>query len=1502
MKHFIKKTTFAGAGGTPPRPKIQAGTLRAPQLGRFDIAASYSTIEIVDLLCDGPIHSIVNDEGADVTNDHLMQGIYLDNTPVEVSNSTLVVDNFDVKYYLDKKTNYIGPESYYISDQLNSLVQDLVDQKGFGTSRKSYLLQQRYSNTFFYAEYDSSGTAEIRDNNSYTESVDFMFLKRDSDSSETIASQNYLSYNPNNNPPYEQSFNTSSNTVWDRIIWNPTTLAVYDEEINYGHYFVNKQDGLLEPKYTNIANVTSELHYYNQFSESSLDTPNSLYTVFFKSLNQIKQNGTVEKLNVHASQMPKMKSLASSLMAELKALRDAHFGKTLIGRKTPSDRLLMLISIGKVDFSDFANLTNFSDGTNANINTDALKMYIPNFDSKNGIVKVYFIPKVNANGFLTNQVCGLISISIPLTYGRVFIPRQGVGDYWKFPKEITSTFGRKDLTLSLYKTNESTNQRTISSEAKYNFSNLLCEFKAGAETQKPLGFFNSIHIDYEYNQQLLGPFRTAKEGGRGVRRLQEDPELRTQWGPDLYEEIGGVPSLTDGKDVETSIDSQRKSQENYSEWNKDNDFDEDASPVMHTIENPNVASVYFTLGISSLKDTASADIIYNKEVPADGKEPKVSEEEEFRAGDTYPAILVINVEWGRVVGGVTQTAGTRYYRIVCQVNGQLLIDFGQPDATAANQKNQTFVTANIKGGKGDPKASFKTFDLPAITEDDNSTLVKRYIKITKVSTETNSVLISRECSLVKVTEIIEANLSYPFSAMAGIKMDSRVFANVPERSYDCRLKRIKIPSNYQPLFSNGTDKRYILDAAGYKQDYKIYEKDWNGKFKDGWTDNPAWILYDILTNTRYGLGSYLEESQINIWELYKIGRFCDAVNDDGYFIGVSDGIKGLEPRYSCNILFKESIKIFDAINVIANLFRGAVFFANSEIHFIDDRPRAPIALFSNTHVKDGIFSYSNNRRDQQFNTIEVSYLDRFDNFKSKIEFIEDESDIRKRGVFKTTINTIGVTSRSMARRIGQHMIYQTIKENQGVEFKAGLETLLCRPGDLIIIEDEMKTQQTNFGRILKKDLASKSLYIENEFNSGAYNNKITVYSPTGYTTSEELDTISASTRSRLNNFTLATGGIVSGYLAAKYEFSHYLSGFAPVYSNNTKSNDIQEYFAYYTGKNSADQDVFCYYNTGFSGWIFSTGQSFTDDTGYDKLILNTGVYTIQDVHIADAINNQTGFIYDISVPNRRSATIYSGVSAQITYSIDNINDQGGILDEEISTVNNPQVVTFEITGYNNSGLNNNNYGSTLYLSPTDNNINLLEFVQDGSPYRIERLNSESQIYKVLTIREDSQNEYTVVATKYNTGKFAEIENFSSNLLPADTFNTAPLIVNNVIVAELNAPVIDTLSFKESQNVKFWLDLTWKQVAGAVVGYEVIFTNNKGKIRSYKTDQNKVSLLQSIDDFNNPVEGFGYWTAKVKAIGNGTTSLDSYYSEKTIFVAYLTNNSKAVPVVIDFNIS
>ena len=120
-----------------------------------------------------------------------------------------------------------------------------------------------------------------------------------------------------------------------------------------------------------------------------------------------------------------------------------------------------------------------------------------------------------------------------------------------------------------------------------------------------------------------------------------------------------------------------------------------------------------------------------------------------------------------------------------------------------------------------------------------------------------------------------------------------------------------------------------------------------------------------------------KDSTINKWQLYKIARFCDAVNEEGEFEGVSDGHGGLEPRFSCNIVFEQGDKIYDAINTIVSLFRGSVYFGSNEGSFVDDRPRTPVNLITNESVKDGQFAYSNHRRDETFNTIEVSYNDRF---------------------------------------------------------------------------------------------------------------------------------------------------------------------------------------------------------------------------------------------------------------------------------------------------------------------------------------------------------------------------------------------------------------------------------------------------------------------------------------------------------------------------------------------
>ena len=352
-------------------------------------------------------------------------------------------------------------------------------------------------------------------------------------------------------------------------------------------------------------------------------------------------------------------------------------------------------------------------------------------------------------------------------------------------------------------------------------------------------------------------------------------------------------------------------------------------------------------------------------------------------------------------------------------------------------------------------------DIPPPKEDGQGKPIRRFVKVTRVSHETLSTMISKKVSLQKVTEIIPQIFSYPFSAIVGTKIDSRAFSNIPDRSYDCKLKKVLVPSNYFPLDEEGIDVRYLRGNG----EFRIYNGDWDGTFKIAWTNNPAWVLMDMLVNKRYGLGNYIESEQVDIWELYKIARWCDGVNDDGYYYGVPDGYGGTEPRHAFNAILNDNFNVFDMVNQIASIFRGHVYYMNSLITFDDDRLKPVIGEFNNLDVKDGLFNYTNFKKDDEFTAVEIAYLDEKDGYRPKVEYIEDADGIRTRGLLKKQLNAFGITSRNQARRFGKYFLYQTAKENLNVQFITDSKALLYRPGDLISIHDELINSVKNFGAV-----------------------------------------------------------------------------------------------------------------------------------------------------------------------------------------------------------------------------------------------------------------------------------------------------------------------------------------------------------------------------------------------------------------------------------------------------
>jgi hypothetical protein len=1405
MKHLLKKKNFQGAGwfSKPKIPDPKPSILRPPNLGKYKTLQSYSVAEIIDLISDGPIEGLVNQNGQLLTNTNILQGIYLDNTPIETTSSAS----------FDEIKNYLG--SINISSTLNILGDRFVEISGEGAigflqrfldatiagmdlHNAKALVKFTSQRLLFYAsdynEFGSAGRFNIPAANWRN------YIHRITPAPVLGFGSLFDSFVKKNKPTIVNPY--LKNSGWSlsdsRIIHNSGKISLFFSELN-NNTGIESMD-ILE---TTIVEINSRL---------ASGAVNS-YEKEFLNENKQKYNSLVKKANS----------------------RVENFGKG-------DSKVYICCQLGTVSnpikINGSANQTVFKQSTIGTVSTKVDDFYwsMPVFDNIKDEITYIITPKINADGKFTGEFYGCIVFELSLDYkqekqanGRSGRDQQHIYIWKWFIDANITPFASPNANLKITRGNPGELASMIS---KYNFNNISAQFKIGEGNQKPLSNFERIYVDYEYNSNLIGAFNLD----RGVQRL----------GPIGNTDVTNPPLIGD---IDGSIDL--RSDRNYSNWNDINSFNEKPIPFTHTIENPNVESVFFTLAIDNLSDTIDID--------------EGTKQNDRKIGERRPAIVNIEVQIGITRNGVTPPPTIKRYSIIALVEGMMLIDFGSPELT---QKSKVYTSIRDASSGNEASDLSIPFKLPTIDINEDTSKTKRFIKIIKLSGETNSVLIKKEINVYKVTEIIQNKLSYPFSALVGMKIDSRSFQNTPDRTFDCRLKKIQIPNNYNPIDREkfGIDKRYIQKKADYNNNNLIYEGDWNGAFKIGWTDNPAWIIYDLLTNTRYGLGRYLDESQINKWELYKIGRFCDAVDENGYFIGVSDGVGGLEPRYSCNVVFKDATKIYDSIVSITNLFRGSVYFSNSEINFLDDRPRTPIMTFSNTNVKDGIFNYSNVRKDQQYNTIEVAYLDRFDNFQSKIEYVEDEQDIRKRGVFKSRIDSFGVTSRAMARRIGQHMIYQTIKENQAVEFIAGLESLLCRPGDLIIIEDDLKTRAKNFGRILEIDTTQKTLFLENQYLQAEYNGVITAYTPTGNSTSEDLLNLATTARSRLEYFDVKSNLIDSSdnILTGRYYFDSYKEAF----------NESRTFFPLYTGKAAAGHKIFCYYNTDVDGFVFSTGLAYQDNNIYDKVITNTGVYGVSKI-IAQSNQSTDGFDdlrkiyrYNSSLSNKKgtSSTSYGKLSKNQN------NEYFGILESEINTVNYAQITNFHITGYTNFS-----YGSTVYLDQTKSNTNLISTLKAGSPYRIGRLNASDQIYKVLAIKEENQNEYVVVASKYDTGKFIQIEDFTSQDFLPNTYYSGPSKIGNVNITQLSSPVITQFTTGYADSNGFSLQASWQPVVGTTK-YEYKIYNEILNIYFQSQTSDTSVTLDNLKDL-------GDWKLDLRSISQSAGEINSELSKTGIFIAY-----------------
>lgn len=301
------------------------------------------------------------------------------------------------------------------------------------------------------------------------------------------------------------------------------------------------------------------------------------------------------------------------------------------------------------------------------------------------------------------------------------------------------------------------------------------------------------------------------------------------------------------------------------------------------------------------------------------------------------------------------------------------------------------------------------------------------IRVRRSTADSSTNYISDTTLVQAYTEIIDAKLRYPMSALAAIKIDASQFSSIPTRAYHLKGRIIRVPSNY--------------DA-----DARTYSGTWDGTFKTAYSNNPAWVFYDILTNDRYGLGDVLDAGYIDKWSLYEIAQYCDE--------SVPTGVgSNTEPRFTCNCYLQSAADATAVLSDLATVFRGIVYWGNGSAIPVADMPRDPSYTYTAANVIDGKFQYQGSARSTRYTVCYVSYNDPDDMYNTKVEAVEDADGIARYGIVATSITAFACSSRSQAHRLGLWTLLTSQRETRSVTFSVGLDGAIATPGQIIRIAD-----------------------------------------------------------------------------------------------------------------------------------------------------------------------------------------------------------------------------------------------------------------------------------------------------------------------------------------------------------------------------------------------------------------------------------------------------------------
>ena len=288
------------------------------------------------------------------------------------------------------------------------------------------------------------------------------------------------------------------------------------------------------------------------------------------------------------------------------------------------------------------------------------------------------------------------------------------------------------------------------------------------------------------------------------------------------------------------------------------------------------------------------------------------------------------------------------------------------------------------------------------------------LRVRRITPDSTSVNIVDTMRVVAVTEIIDAKLRYVNTALLYVEFDAKQFPNgIPQVVCNPKGRIIRVPDTYDP-------------------ETRTYSGTWEGVFKWAWTDNPAWIYYDIILNERFGLGQRIDATQIDKWELYRIAQYCDQLVPDG------KGGSGTEPRFRCNVYIQDRNDAWTVLRDLAGIFRGMTYWGDNKMYVLADMPRDVWHIYNHASVVEGKFTFADPSETTRNTAALVNWSDPANHYKDTPEPVYDNDLAMRFDYRQLEMTAIGCTRQSEANRRGRWALL-TNGIGEVVTFSTGMD-------------------------------------------------------------------------------------------------------------------------------------------------------------------------------------------------------------------------------------------------------------------------------------------------------------------------------------------------------------------------------------------------------------------------------------------------------------------------------